>query len=385
MATRKEVFRVGISGSYGGLNLGDEAILQVIITELSRTLPVEFTVFSRNSEDTRTRHAVGRVIPVRELSRGEVIPEIERLDLLIVGGGGILFDAEAAAFLREATLAQEAGVPVMLYAIGAGPLDQPATRELVGNCLQGAQAITVRERRARQLLEDVGVRQEIRVTADPAFLLEAEPLPPDALKQESLEDRSRLVGVSVREPGVAAPDIDEKHYHALLANAADYMVDRLDADLVFVPMEHNVLDVQHSHRVIGQMAYARRATVLKGEYTPGQMLSLVGQFDFVVGMRLHFLIFAALQRVPFVALPYASKVMGLLEAFEMAAPPMQQVNAGQLIAHIDRSWDLRNDLRNRMGRVVASLQERARENNAIACQLLTAKPAAKSAAGGARS
>ena len=87
-------------------------------------------------------------------------------------------------------------------------------------------------------------------------------------------------------------------------------------------------------------------------------------------MRLHFLIFAALRQVPFVALPYAAKVTGLLEAFEMAGPPMQQVNAGQLIAHIDRSWDLRNQLRDRIVRGLPVLQERARENTELACQLL---------------
>jgi polysaccharide pyruvyl transferase CsaB len=364
------VFRVGISGSYGGLNLGDEAILQVIATELAQALPVELTVFSRKADDTRERHAVARVVPVRELARGEILPELERLDLFILGGGGILFDGEASFFMREVILAHEAGVPVMVWAIGAGPLEKAATQELVRTGLDAARAITVRERRARQVLEDIGVRHEIRVTADPAFLLEPEPLPPDALKREGLDGRSRLVGLSVREPGSAAPDIDETHYHALLANAADYMVDRLDADLVFVPMEQNVLDVQHSHRVIAQMANARRATVLKGDYTPGQILSLVGHFAFAVGMRLHFLIFAALRQVPFVALPYAAKVTGLLEAFEMAAPPMQQVNAGQLIAHIDRSWDLRNELRDRIVRALPFLQERARENTEVACQLL---------------
>jgi polysaccharide pyruvyl transferase CsaB len=366
------VYRVGISGSYGGLNLGDEAILQVIVTEVSAALPVELTIFSRNAADTRERYPSANVVPVRELSRGEVLPAIERLDLFILGGGGILFDAEASLFLREVALAQEVGVPVMVYAVGAGPLVDPSSRQLVRDCLEKARAITVRERRAQQVLEDVGVRREIRVTADPALLLEPEPLPPDALKREGLEGRSRLVGFSVREPGVAAPDIDETHYHALLANAADYMVDRLDADLVFVPMEHRLLDVQHSHKVVAQMANARRASVLKGDYTPGQMLALVGHFAFAVGMRLHFLIFAALRQVPFVALPYAAKVTGLLEAFEMAAPPMNEVNAGQLIAHLDRSWDMRRDLQDRIVRALPVSQERARENTAIACELLRA-------------
>jgi polysaccharide pyruvyl transferase WcaK-like protein len=218
-------------------------------------------------------------------------------------------------------------------------------------------------------LEEIGVHREIEVTADPALLLEPEPLPPDVLKREGLDGR-RLVGVSVREPGSAAPDIDERHYHALLANAADYMVDRLDADLVFVPMERQVLDIQHCHAVIAQMAHAQRATVLKGEYTPGQMLTLIGHFAFAVGMRLHFLIFAALQRVPFVALPYASKVTGFLDTLEMPMPPLQQVNAGRLIAHIDRSWDIHAELQTRIDRAIPALQERARETNKIAVQLL---------------
>jgi polysaccharide pyruvyl transferase WcaK-like protein len=303
------------------------------------------------------------------MSRDEVIPEIERLDLFILGGGGILFDAEAHLYLREVALAQERQIPVMVYAVSAGPLHDPAAQKLTRTCLSRAAAVTVRERRALQVLEEIGVHREIEITADPALLLRPEPLPPDALKREGLEGR-RLVGISVREPGAAAPDIDENHYHALLANAADYMVDRLDADLVFVPMERQVLDTQHCHAVVANMAHAQRATVLKGEYTSGQMLTIIGQFAFAVGMRLHFLIFAALQRVPFVALPYASKVTGFLDALEMPMPPLQQVNAGRLIAHIDRSWDLHADLQARIDRALPTLQERARETNKIAVRLL---------------
>lgn len=373
MQQRKEQqpYRVGISGSYGGLNLGDEAILQSIIQQLSQSLPVEITVFTRDVEDTRRRHPrVARVAPVRELARNEVLPEVERLDLLILGGGGILFDAEAKIYMREVELAREKSIPVMVYAVGAGPLNTPEAQKLVRVQLNGVDAITVREARARKVLEEIGVKREIRVTGDPAFLLQAEPLPVGALEREGLDVGRRLIGMSVREPGVAAPDIDQNVYHGLLANAADFMVERFDADVVFVPMEPKMQDMQHCHAVIARMLRAQRATVLKGEYSSPQLISLVGKFAFAVGMRLHFLIFAALQGVPFVALPYSSKVEGFLADMELVMPPLHLVNEGRLLAHIDRNWDARESLKEQIQRKLPLMRERASVTNDIAVQLL---------------
>jgi polysaccharide pyruvyl transferase WcaK-like protein len=209
------------------------------------------------------------------------------------------------------------------------------------------------------------------VTADPALLLKPEPLPRGILRHEGLEGRRRLIGMSVREPGVAAPDLDEKVYHALLANAADFMVDRWNANVVFVPMERSVLDTQHSHAVIAKMLRAQRATVLKGEYTAGQVLSWMGKFDFALGMRLHFLIFAAIQGTPFVALPYAGKVSGFLEALGVPTPPLNLVNAGRLIAYLDDSWDRRRSMRTRIAESLPALQERARETHRLLLEVLT--------------
>ncbi len=71
-------FHIGITGSYGGLNLGDEAILHSIIAQFRKSLPVQITVFSRNADDTRRRHNVDTALPVRQMTRGEVMPAILR-------------------------------------------------------------------------------------------------------------------------------------------------------------------------------------------------------------------------------------------------------------------------------------------------------------------
>ncbi len=364
MTGRGGRLRVGVSGSYGGLNMGDEAILHAILAQLRGTLPVDLTVFTRDRHDTLRRHGVERAVVNRDLSREEARQEVGRLDLLILGGGGILFDAEAELYLREVQLAHELGVPVFVYAISAGPLTDPDARRLVREALEPAAALTVRDKQSKRLLEEIGLRHDVELTADPALLLEPEPLPLEASSElQALEAERCLVGFSVREPGPAAPDLETDHYHALLANAADFVADRLDAQVVFVPMERKNEDLQHSHAVVARMRMAERAHVLKRDYTPGQLLTLAGRMEFAVGMRLHFLIFSLLQGVPFVPLPYASKVKGLAEELALAAPPLEQTSAGRLLATIDRTWDHRDDLRARLLRARDELRARARRTH----------------------
>src|SRR5690349_18059199 len=149
-------FQIGISGSYGGMNLGDEAILTGIIKQLRGSFAVEITVFSRNPDDTLRRHNVERAVPVRALTRRDMHSEIERLDLLILGGGGIFFDADAEIYLREAFIAHEIGVPLAVYAVSAGPLKNLSARNALRDALNSAAIVSVRDRLGYRLFEDIG-------------------------------------------------------------------------------------------------------------------------------------------------------------------------------------------------------------------------------------
>lgn len=363
-------YRIAISGSYGGMNLGDEAILETMLAELRGSMDAEISVFSRNPADTVERHRV-RAVPIAEMHKDEVLDELRKLDLFVLGGGGILHDEAIEAFLRDVNWAKDLGIPVMVYAISAGPLRTPESKQLAVETLNRVDRITVREREAKRLLNDLGVNQEIEITADPALLLQPQSFTREMLKKEGVEPGNHLVGFSVREPGPAAPDLNIEQYHAILANAADFMIERYDARVLFIPMEVGEnKDPQHSHGVIAKMANAQRATVLKGRYSAGQILGLMRSLSFAVGMRLHFLIFAGIQNVPFVALPYATKVSGFLSDLDMPMPPITAVNVGKLCAFIDRSWDLRRQIRERLEEKIPALQERAKRTNAILCELL---------------
>lgn len=370
-------YRIAISGSYGGMNLGDEAILEGLLKELRAAVDADIVVFSRNPHDTEKRHKV-RAVPIREMHKDEVFSLLKNQDLFILGGGGILFDALASRFLRDVNWAKELGIPVMVYAVSVGPLQTSEAKQLVAETLNKADCITVRESEAKRQLHDLGVTKDIEVTADPALLLSPRAFSKEWLHKEGVDADRPLVGFSVREPGPAAPDLNVDQYHAVLANAADFMVDRFNAQILFVPMEIGEnRDPQHSHAVIAKMSNTQQASVLKGEYSPAQILGLIGNMEFVVAMRLHLLIFSALQQIPFVPLPYASKVKGFLSELEMPMAPITQLNVGKLCAFLDYAWDTRKETIKKLQSRMPALQKKARMTNQILCRFLKSLPANK--------
>jgi polysaccharide pyruvyl transferase CsaB len=362
--------RIGLLGSYGGLNLGDEAILTSIVTSIRAATPfAEIVVFSRDAGHTRLHHPVDRVVDARDGRRQAVLDELDQLDLLLLGGGGLLYDSEARIYLRDVRAAQARGVPTAAYAIGAGPLEVAEDRAAVRDVLSAMSRVTVRDEESKRVLEDVGLDRPMDVVADPALLLTPLPFDPETLICEGVPPAARLIGMSVREPGRAAPKLDVDAYHALLAAVGDFMVHRYQAHILFVPMERQ--DVQHSHAVLAHMVAADHARVLNGHYPPRQVLGLMAHLDFVVGMRLHFLIFAGIAGVPFLPLPYAGKVFDFARVTGM--PAIEGVTrqcVGPLLATLDQLWDDRarqgEQLRARVGR----LKPRAASTLDLALELL---------------
>ncbi|MFI5832695.1 polysaccharide pyruvyl transferase family protein [Micromonospora sp. NPDC051300] len=361
---------IGVLGSYGGRNLGDEAILTGLLADLRQHEPnARIIVFSRNPAHTALAHPEVEAVPWEGVSRVDSSQVLNQLDLLVLGGGGILYDREARRYLRVVRVAQERGLPLLTYAVGVGPLTDGVDTGMVCETLAQAVEVTVRDQESRMVLEEAGLVNPITVTGDPAFLLEPEEFPTQWLREEGVPAGSRLVGLSVREPGRAAERLDVDGYHRLLAQIGDFLVHRIDAHVLFVPMERD--DIRHSHGVLSHMIAADRGRILHGDYRPAQILGLMRHFDLAVGMRLHFLIFAAMMNTPFLPLPYAGKVFDLAQRLGVPAlRGMEREVEGPLLAEVDRLWDERAARADETARRVAEVCEQARGTSQVTRSVL---------------
>ncbi|MFL6056620.1 MAG: polysaccharide pyruvyl transferase family protein [Actinoallomurus sp.] len=360
--------RIGVLGSYGGLNLGDEAILACVLDSLRQIRPTaERIVFSRHPEHTRDRFGIPAVA-YTGVSQGHLVEAEAGLDLLVLGGGGVLHNGQAASVMRPVRLAHQLGIPTFGYAIGAGPLTGHEEVDVVRDVIDQMTDLTVRDQESILVLEGVGITRQISATADAAVLLEPEEFTEEMLIREGIDVQTRLVGISVREPGGAADNLGDSSYHGLIAEIADFMTCRYNAQAVFVPMERG--DIAHAHAVLSAMTEPENARILNRTYTPGQIAGLMRHLEFAVGMRLHFLIFAACAGVPVLPLPYAGKVFDFAQT--VGAPALTGIakgQAGPLLAQLDRLWDERHACTDRLRQRFQVLRERARENQER-CRLL---------------
>ena len=357
-----------ISGYYGFDNAGDEALLSAITSTLKQIDPdLEITVLSGNPERTKQLHGVNAISRTHP---GQIIRELRSADLLISGGGGLLQDVtgpfSVPYYLGVMALAKLVGTPVMLYAHGVGPVNRWTNKILVRLVANRADLITLRDDQSRDELVQLGVSQpEMLVTADPVLGFLAGGMAGYGrrlLAQFGLQKNGRpAAGIALRGwPGM-------ERLKPAVAEFADDLVSQ-GWDVVYVPM-HYPEDLK---TCLDMMALMKNpATVIDRALTTQQALTLIGEFDLVIGMRLHALIFAAVMGVPFIGISYDPKVkqfLGML-GFEPAGE-VGRVTGEELKAKLTELVSQRQQFAAVLQEKIPSLREMARSNAVMAIEMI---------------
>jgi len=359
-----------ISGYYGFANAGDEAMLAAIIEALADVDPnLNITVISGNPTDTRERHGVAAVAKTDVLG---ILRAVANCDLFISGGGSLLQDVTSHRslyyYLGIMGLAKTFGKPVMLYAQGIGPVRNSVARQVMRWICNRMDVISVRDEGSRQELLDMGIaRPAVYVTAD--AVLAMNPVDKSVgraiLRKNRLEGATPLVGISVREWQ------GWRGYKETLAQVADQLVQEFGARVVFIPMQ-----VPEDSDVSREIAALTKepVAVLTEDYTPGELLSLVGNMDLLISIRLHALIFAALMHVPMVGISYDPKIDRFMESlYDMPVGELETITPGQILRRVRSLWPKIGQPDPQRGELMHELRSKAYSNAEMAVELMQAR------------
>lgn len=285
--------RVLVSGYYGFGNLGDEALLSGLIGALV-SRGHEPVVLSGDPAATEAMHGV----EARHRARG-LLGAILDTSALVSGGGGLLQDGTSLRSLRYylgvIRLARLGGRPVVIYGQSLGPLSEGG-RARVAAVLRGV-PLLLRDEPSLALAASLGL--EARLVADPALLL--------------------LVPGTKAAAGPRPVVLVPRGGQAAL-NAA---LERLAAELV---KEGRPVRVASMHPREDDPSVARLiAAVPAASYvptpTPTAALELLAGAAYVVSIRLHGCILAAVAGTGYAGLSYDRKVAGFLD--QAGAPSFQ--------------------------------------------------------------
>jgi len=160
------------------------------------------------------------------------------------------------------------------------------------------------------------------------------------------------------------PALDERAFWVALAELCEHLVSSYGAALYFVPMWPG-RDTSAAAGFLERYgaSFARRATVIDQPLGPREIIRLCMEFDAVVGMRLHSLIFASIARRPALALSYSPKMDDFMRMVGVPDECIDIYNVGtaELSAVFDRLWTERDKRAARQHTGVLDLRCRARE------------------------
>jgi len=303
------MYRILISGYYGFGNTGDEAILLSILQTLKNHIrDVELVVLSAKPKETE---AIYNVKSIYRFNFTNIIRQILKSDMVISGGGSLLQDITSFRtipyYLSIIYLAKRFGKKAVLYSNGIGPVNYSFNKYLIKKVLNEVDLITLRDHASKKELENLGVtKPPIYVTADSVFALT--PVLDDKrideiLLKEGINLKKPLIGISLRRWR------NDETFFKEIAGALDYIKQKYDVELIFIPMQREE-DLKAGEKL--QNYLNGSISVIINRYSVLEWLGIINRMKLLIGMRLHSLIFAALNKVPMIGIIYDPKVESFL-------------------------------------------------------------------------
>lgn len=288
--------RALLCGYYGEHNLGDDALLEVLLAQLPPGWEPVVT-----AHDPAALQARGIAVVARR-SLPQVLKALRGCSALVLGGGSLLQDSTSfrslfyySALITAARLERK---PVLLWAQGLGPLRRRRSRALVRGLLPLVQAASWRDRGSAQQAARWGCPGP--VAGDPVW----------ALPGAQWHGRGGPLVVCFR----PTAQLQGQQWRPYL-DALGQLAERHQRQVIWLPLHRQqdtgLLERLRRQGVLPPALAARSREVIAER--PREVIAMAADAGLVVAMRLHGLILAAIGGAPCAALSYDPKVAAAAE------------------------------------------------------------------------
>ncbi|MBM5798617.1 MAG: polysaccharide pyruvyl transferase CsaB [Cyanobacteria bacterium K_Offshore_0m_m2_072] len=306
-----------LCGYYGEHNLGDDALLEVLLAQLPAATPVLVTAHDQPLVQQRFG-----VATVDRRSLAAVLGALGRCRALVLGGGSLLQEATSfnslLYYAALITAARLQGKPVVLWGQGLGPLRRRRSRWLVRGLLPLVTSVCWRDPASAQLAAALGRPGDHG--ADPVWA--SAPVP--------WGGRGQAIVICWR----PTPLLQGAAWTPWL-EALDRLATEADRAVLWLPFHQDQdtdLLAQLQAQGLISASLGQRSRLLAAD-TPQQAKAIFAHAALVLSMRLHGLILAAVSGAPCAALSYDPKVQAAAEALGCPCQSLDHpANASDLLA-----------------------------------------------------
>jgi polysaccharide pyruvyl transferase CsaB len=360
-------YDIVVSGYYGFNNLGDDAMLQSIINDLSDVDPsIRFLILSKSPIQSRQKFHVNSINRMNILKLLKIMYSSK---VLVYGGGNLIQDNTSTRsllyYLFIIWLAKKFNMKTMLYGNGLGPLNKKRNVFFASKILEQVDLITIREEISYKLLNSLHLKKpRIELTADPALSIDvtAQSTSDYILKKLNIDTSRPIIGFSVR------PWKNSKLYVKIISQFADTIAKEYNVLPLFIPM-HYPNDLKISEEIIRLMN--EKATVINQQLNISEIFSIINSLDLLVGMRLHALIFAVKLNIPVLGISYEPKVDGFLNSINQTNfINIENITYEKLIQLFKTTYENKDKYKLELANNVSYIKNQALKNPKLAIELL---------------
>ena len=348
--------RVTLHGGYGKNNLGDDAILHVLLQRVLSELPgAQLTIVCHGPENVRRRYAHINGLAACGFKSKAALSAMARSHIYIIGGGGIinrinaysgrqtlrLLDMKGKFLFLAAWAAKFAGAQTHFYAIGANSFPDAGVRFLARHVLETAHVVSVRDKGSLDMLRKLGLGRRLVPVLDPA--LSMRPADPEQaallLQRWGYQASTRpLVLIGFRYVREACSSDGDKV--AAVVSLARHLMEQRSADVVFFPAsqhpsQHAEDDLDFGRAVRRQLKGHRQFFLVEEYPHPELAMAVFGRADLCIFERLHAVILSSLMGVAVYAIAYDEKVS---EYVKLMGRSHECMTSQQFVAASDYAW-----------------------------------------------